>query len=180
MKTAIIVILLLSVAISAQEKCDLTIRDAPRLLKLTLGMSSTEVNKAFGRDLKVKVKPKGQRSFFRNYIKKSARGSLQGIRALFLRFHNGLLYQIELFYNDDYNSSDLTTFINKYSAKNNFPVSLWRIKHGYAKVKCNGFSLKADSILNPHIEMTDEATYGRIETEKKEKKTQKEKEKAGN
>jgi len=143
-------------AVIAQEKCELTIGDSPRLLNLKLGMNLAETNAALGGDLRVKVKPNGQRSFMRNYRKKTPKGSLRGIRALFLRFFDERLYQIEIFYNKEDRPMDLTAFANNYSAKSSFPANLWKIKYGYATAKCVGFTLRADTILNPHIELTDE------------------------
>ena len=169
-------ILVFTTVVSAQEKCDLDVGDAPRLLNLRLGMTADEINAVLKGDLKVKVKPNGQRSFLRNYRKKEPKGSLQGVRALFLRFFDGRLYQIEIFYKDDAKPSNLGTFTNDYSSENGFPKAFWKIKHGYATAKCVGFSLRADTILNPHIELTDETGLEKIKAAEKLKKSQKKKE----
>jgi hypothetical protein len=163
----ILSILLFSFAVRAQESCKLTVPQAPSMLNLKLGMSVPEVNSVIGRDLKVKVKSEGERTFFNNYIKKRAKGSLEGIRAIYLSFYDGRLYQIELFYQDDYRWPDLGSLLRDYSADQSFPEMFWNVKNGYGKAQCDGFSLDADRVLTPHIQLTDDAVMKRVEESRK-------------
>ncbi len=150
-----------------QEKCELTLTEAPNLHNLRLGMSASEAGRAVG--LSVKVKPDGQRTYFRNYIKSRAKGKLAGVRAIFLRFFDGRLYQIELFYEEGYRWQNLENLVEDYSAANNFSREFWRIEHGYAEADCGGFSLEADFILNPHIQITNDEIAGLVAKEREKK-----------
>lgn len=153
----------------SQTECRLDLVDSPKLLDLKLGMSSAEADAVFGRNLKVKAKREGQSSTFKTYLKKDGKGSLKGVRALFLRFDQDVLYQIEIFYKTEYKWQTLPEFINDYSTQNNFPLELWETKYGYSKVKCKGFSLDADYILNPHIQLTDNVIEERVDKYRAEK-----------
>jgi hypothetical protein len=130
-------------------------------------MSPAEASNALG--LKVKVKPDGQRVFFKNYIKKKAKQNLTGLRAIFLRFYDGKLYQIELFYNKEYRWQSLENFLNDYSSQNNFPGEYWQTEYGYSKANCKGFTIDADYVLNPHIQLTDDAIANLIEIDREKK-----------
>jgi hypothetical protein len=89
--------LVLAVNVAAQENCELTSKTALLLLNLQIEMSPEQTQAVFGRELKIKIKKRGERTFFQNYIKKPASGSLTGVRALYLRFFDRRLYQIEIF-----------------------------------------------------------------------------------
>jgi hypothetical protein len=167
--SVIISVLLFAIISNAQQKCELTLTQAPTLQNLKLEMSPSEANNALGKSLKVKVKPQGQQTFFKNYINKKAKGNLTGIRAIFLRFYEGKLYQIELFYEQDYRWQNLEDLLKDYSARNDFPVNFWQTEYGYASANCTGFSLNADYILNPHIQITNDATAEIVEVEREEK-----------
>lgn len=152
--------LFFSVSLNAQE-CTLT--EAPSLLSLRLGMTVSEVNAVTGKELKVKVKPDGERSFFKNWIKKEAKGSLAGMRAIYLRFFNGRLYQIELFYKEDHRWTDLDSMLSDYASDTGFGREFWKVKNGYAKAQCDGFSLEADRVLGAHFQLTDDAVLAAVE-----------------
>lgn len=62
---------------AAQETCELESKAAPVLLNLRLGMSPEQARSLFGKDLKVKVKKRGERTFFQNFIKKPAPSTLR-------------------------------------------------------------------------------------------------------
>jgi hypothetical protein len=152
---------------AAQENCDLP--TAPMLLNLRLGMSPEQARNVFGKDLKIKVKKKGQRTFFQNFIKKPAPNSLSGIRALYLRFFDGRLYQIEIFYENRSDWQTLENFTNAFPIMTDLPA--WKIENGKAKIICGEFSIVADRILNPRIELTNETIRARIdESREKDKK----------
>ena len=121
----------------------------------------------------MKVKPTGQRTFLKTKIKPSAKGGLNGIRSIFLRFFDGRLYQTEIFYHKGSKPQDLSAFSKDYSTRNRFPFDHWKIKYGYAVAKCAGFTLRADTILNPHIEITDELTLEKVKRAEKAKKKSK-------
>ena len=148
---------------AAQEACELQSRTAPLLLNLQIGMLPEQVQSFFGKDLKIKIKKRGERTFFQNFIKKPAPNSLRGVRALYLRFFDRRLYQIEVFYE---RRSDLQTLENltaALSSQMNFPASNWQIKYNRAEANCGEISLVADNILNPRIELTDETVRAKIE-----------------
>lgn len=153
--------------ISAQQKCELNLTEAPTLKNLKLGMSPVEARNVLG--IKVKADKEGQSTYFQNYIKKKAKGKLAGIRAIFLRFYDAQLYQIELFYEEPYAWQNLESLLDYYSAKNNFPGEFWLTEYGYAEANCNGFSLDADYKLNPHIQLTNDAVAEVVEKERAEK-----------
>jgi len=163
-------LLLLFVApCAAQEMCDLRLKNSPMLFGLKLEMSPEEVQSIFGRDLKIKIKKKGKRVFFQNFIEKPAPNSLSGVRALYLRFFDRRLYQIEIFYEDKPGWKTLGDFTNDLSTKLNFPVSAWQIENGKAKVNCGELTIVADKILNPRIEITNETIRAKVEAIEAEK-----------
>ncbi len=160
-------VLLLSANLFAQQKCELNLHEAPPLQNLNLGMSPIEARNVLG--IKVKAKKEGQSTYFQNYIKKKAKGNLTGIRAIYLRFYDAKLYQIEFFYDHNYRWQNLENLLDDYSIKNNFPREFWQTEYGYSEANCNGFSLDADYILNPHIQLTNDAVAELVEEERAEK-----------
>lgn len=171
MKPLVLILLFvfLNVVGAAQETCVLEAKTAPVLLNLRLQMSPEQVRNILGRDLKIKVKKSGERVFFQNFIEKKAPDSLSGVRALYLRFYDGRLYQIEIFYensNDWQTLEEFTADVSKYLS---LPASIWKTAKGRSEIKCAAISLIADNILNPRIEMTDEAIRSRVEAIRKKK-----------
>jgi hypothetical protein len=172
-KSAVVVLfsLVFAIAGAAQETCELALKRAPLLLNLQIGMTPEQTQNAFGKDLKVKIKKKGERTFFQNYIKNPAPAALSGIRALYLRFFNGQLYQIELFYEPRPDLTTLEAITNALSSQLNFSVSDWKMKNNRAEIVCGETSIVADNVLNPRIELTDEIVRARIkELREKDKK----------
>jgi len=159
MKAFILLFLFCSMPCAAQENCGLP--DVPTPLGLRLGISPEQARSVFGKDLKVKVKKKGQRTFFQNFIKKPAPNSLSGVRAIYLRFYDGRLYQIEIFYENRSNPQTLENFIGDFSAKTNLPA--WKIENGKAEIICGEFSIVADRVLNPRIELTNQTIRVQVE-----------------
>jgi hypothetical protein len=154
---------------SPEEKCVLA--DAPRLHGLSLGMSPAEVQGVFGTDLKIKVKTNGDRGFFQNYIGKQAPASLSGIRALYLRFLDGRLYQIEIFYEERADVPTLEAFAANLSSQMQFPANAnWRLAKNKAVIHCGAFTLIADKPLNPRVELTDTAKLAEAEARRKKGK----------
>ncbi len=141
------------------------IADAPILLGLRLGMSPKEAKNVFGGKLKIKVKKEG--TFFQNYIDKKSPSFLPNVRALYLRFFEAKLYQIEIFYKPQTEKQTLAGFINRLDTRLNLPPDLWTNEYGQATLNCNTFSLVADNVLNPRVELTDEAIRARFQTSKK-------------
>lgn len=160
-------VLIFTLNISAQQKCELNLTEAPTLQNLRLGMSPNDARNVL--KLKVKADKRGQSTFFKNYIKKKAKGNLIGIRAIYLRFYNRKLYQIEFFFEQNYRWQNLESLLVDYSATNNFPREFWQTEYGYADANCNGFSLDADYKLNPHIQLTNDAIAEIVEKEREEK-----------
>jgi hypothetical protein len=155
---------------AAQSACRAeTLAAAPVLLNLRLGMKPAEARSVFGKDLKIKNKRSGEYTFFENFIEKPAPGSLTGVRALYLRFFEGSLYQIEIFYEDETGGARTPeSFINLQAAKLNLPPpEAWKIKYGIAEINCGAFSLKADNFLNPRLQLTDETTLKEVAAKRK-------------
>lgn len=154
---------------TAQENCELASKSAPLLLNLQIGMSPEQTQSLFGRDLKIKIKKKGERTFFQNFIKTPAPNTLSGVRALYLRFLDKKLYQIEIFYEPRQDLKTVEDIAGALSLQMNFPASAWQIKNRRAQINCGELSLSADSILNPRIEFTNETIRTKIEEARKEK-----------
>lgn len=138
------------------QNCDLSVQTAPILLKLKTQMSPEQVQAVFGKDLKIKIKKNGERIFFQNYIKKPAPESLKNVRAIYLRFFDRKLYQAEIFYEPRPDFPTLEAVTNRLAEQLNFSAENWKIENRYAEISCGENSLRADNILNPHIELTDE------------------------
>jgi hypothetical protein len=157
-------LMILLSAVSAQENCELAGKSAPLLLNLQIGMSPEQSQSVFGKILKIKAKKKGERTFFQNFVKNPAPQSLNGVRALYLRFLDGKLYQLEIFYEPRRDLNSVESIAAALSAQLNFSPVLWQTKNKRAELKCREISLTADNVLNPRIELTNETI--RLEIEK--------------
>lgn len=160
---SLIFILVSVLACAAQNGCDLTTKNAPLFYGLKLEMLPEEVRNVFGQALKIKIKNKGERGFFQNFIEKSAPDTLRGVRALYLRFFDGKLYQIEIFYENKNEWKTLENLTDSLSADFDFPVSEWKFEPNRARAVCGENSLAADKILNPRAELTDETLRAKVE-----------------
>ncbi|HXG82821.1 MAG TPA: hypothetical protein VNI84_02240 [Pyrinomonadaceae bacterium] len=164
---------ILFVPCAAQEKCGLTLKEAPVFFGLRLNMTPAEVKSVFGRSLKLKIRKQG--SFFQNFITKPPPAFLPGVRALYLRFFDYKLYQIEIFYEAKNNKAGserqtLAEFVRILSADKLLPAAFRENKNGGLELKCAEFSLVADNVLNPRAELTDEAARARFEESERRKK----------
>jgi hypothetical protein len=156
---------------TAQTTCDLASKTAPLTLNLQIEMSPEQTQTIFGKALKIKIKKNGERTFFQNYIRKPAPEPLRGVRALYLRFFDRRLYQIEIFYEPRIQLNTLGAVVNALSAQLNLPLADWQTKNNRAEIKCGEISLVTDYILNPRIELTDETVRAAVVTlRKKDKK----------
>lgn len=156
------------------DVCDLKSNEAPALFNLRLGMSPEDVQAVFGSDLKIKNKKNGNRVFFQNFIKEPAPPVLSGVRALYLRFFDRRLYEIEIFYEDKPEIKTIEDFTNYLSATLRLPNS-WLNGHNKQIIKCADFSVVADKILNPRVRLIDDATAAKAEEflqQQKKKKDQ--------
>ncbi|MDQ3322801.1 MAG: hypothetical protein M3525_10305 [Acidobacteriota bacterium] len=163
----------LTVPGAARERCGLTSNEAPTFFGLRLGMTPAEVKSVFGKSLKLKIRKEG--TFFQNFIAKPPPAFLPGARALYLRFFDYKLYQIEIFYevknkNGAGEPQTLAEFVRVLSADKNLPDAFRENENDALELKCAGFSLVADNVLNPRIELTDEATRARFEESERRKK----------
>jgi hypothetical protein len=136
-------------------------------------MTPTEVKSVFDKSLKLKIRKEG--SFFQNFITKPPPMFLSGVRALYLRFFDYKLYQIEIFYeagnrNAGIERQTLAEFVRVLLADKNLPDAFRENENDALELKCAGFSLVADNVLNPRIELTDEATRARFEESERRKK----------
>lgn len=163
---AILFALVCVAACAAQQPCELASQPAPLLLNLRVGMSPEQAQTIFRKDLKIKVKKDGERTFFQNFIKKPAPVSLRGVRALYLRFFDRRLYQIEIFYEPRTDLPTLQTIAGALSAQLNFSISDWQIENNRARITCGETSLVADYILNPRVELTNETVRAVVEAER--------------
>jgi len=164
MKTFFLSFLLLLFAMpcAAQSTCGLGLKDAPEFFGLRLGMSPLQVRSVFGKALKVKIKKEG--TFFQNFIEKPPPQFLSGVRALYLRFFDRRLYQIEIFYEDKGSRQTLAGFTGVLTANLKLPEVLWEeTAAGRRQLKCAEFTLVADNVLNPRVELTDEITRAQVE-----------------
>jgi hypothetical protein len=87
-------------------------------------MTPAEVKNVFGKSLKLKIKKEG--SFFENFITKAPPAFLPGVRALYLRFFDYKLYQIEIFYQTEnktagHDEKKLAEFVDVLSTGKNLP-----------------------------------------------------------
>lgn len=164
---SLLCVLIFAFLTTAQTKCELP--NAPKLLNLNLGMSVADVKNVFGKELNIKVKTKGDKSFFQNYIDKPAKNSLRGLRALYLRFLDGRLYQIEIFYENRADWPTLSDFTKALAAQMNFAEDVWQIKQNKALIDCGEFSVFANNVLNPHVEITNAADYAAIKEIRRKK-----------
>ena len=160
---AVLFVLAFAAACAAQQPCELAPRSAPLLLNLQIGMSPAQAQTIFGKDLKIKIKKSGERTFFQNFIKKPAPASLSGVRALYLRFFDRRLYQIEIFYEPRTDLPTLEAVADALATQFNFPISDWQIENNRAEIVCGETSLVADYILNPRIELTNETVRAEVE-----------------
>lgn len=169
---SILLFLILTVPVAAQETCGLTLNDAPTFFGLRLGMTPTEVKGVFGKSLKLKIRKEG--SFFQNFITKPPPSFLPDVRALYLRFFDYKLYQVEIFYeaknkNAGNERQTLAEFVRILSKNKNLPAAFRENKKGELELKCAEFSLVADNVLNPRTELTDDATRARFEESERRK-----------
>ncbi len=163
-------ILVFAVCAAAQDSNDCALPDAPRLHGLRLGMSPAEARSVFGKDLKIKVKADGDRVFFQNYIGKKAPRAIAGVRALYLRFLDGRLYQIEIFYEERADAPTLEIFAAGLSAAMNLPADLnWQFAKNRAVIDCGTFTLVADKPVDPRVVLTATAKLAEAGARRKKK-----------
>lgn len=166
----LLLILFIALPCAAREGCQLELKYAPAVLNLKLGATTAEARAAFGKILKIKNKTSGEYTFFQNFIKSEPPASLANIRALYLRFFDGRLYQIEIFYADEAAALTLDDFIKHQSARLNLPAEFWETEYGIARLDCGGFSLVADRFLNSRLELTDESVRAAVEAKREREK----------
>jgi hypothetical protein len=164
----LLLFLFLTAAGAAQEVCVMDSKTAPVLLNLKLQMSPEQVQSVLGSDLKIKIKGNGERTFFQNFIEKKA-PNLPAVRALYLRFFDRKLYQIEIFYENRNDWQTLADFTAHVSENLNLPASSWQTAKGRSEIKCAAISLVADNVLNPRIEITDETIRAQVEAIRQKK-----------
>jgi hypothetical protein len=170
MKLISVLFLTIVFAVSGAAQIDCGLTAAPRVFNLSLGMSPEQTQATVGRELKIKVKKRGQRTFFQNFIDKRPPQTLSGVRALYLRFFNGGLYQIEIFYEERIDWKTLEAFSGALSSEWNFPASLWLVEKGKARIDCGELTVLADNVLNPRVEITNEIARAEVEAQRKRKK----------
>ena len=164
------VLSILAVSAGAQQSqpCKKTLSEAPAVYGLRLGMSFDEVRPVLG--AKVKPPKTGEGSFFLDFNEVAPPDNLKGIRVAYLRFFAGNLYQIEFFYDDKDNPTKLDEFTGQLSTDLNLSGVPWQVKNGLAQIDCGDFVLTADTVLNRHLELTDDAAQAEFKKKKKKSK----------
>lgn len=166
---AICFLILFSAQMQAQNSCVWISQTTPLALNLRLGMTTLEARAAVGKTPKISNKTKGDYRFFQNYIGKTPPPNLRDVRALYLRFFDGRLYQIEIFYEQAVTPS-LENFAERVAQSYGFSVPGWtREKTGVVN-RCGEYSLAADYVLNPRLELTNETVLKRANDSNKSKK----------
>ncbi len=155
---------------AAQNVCNLSSKAAPLLFNLKLKMSPAEARAVLDSALKIKIKKRGERTFFQNFIKNPAPARLNGVRALYLRFYDLQLYQIEIFYEPRADLKTLEEIENALAAQFGFSAAEWQTKNKQAEILCGEASLVADYVLNPRIELTVEPVRALIEAAREKDK----------
>ena len=133
-------------------------------------MTVDEVNRKFG-NLKIRIKNNDDYRFFQNYIDKKPPQNLSGVRAIYLRFFEKKLYQIEIFYEENKYPADIKSFTEIVSNQLNLPVLDWKFANRQAVFACSENSLKIDYQLNPRIELTNEIVKKQIDEINKKTKS---------
>lgn len=153
-----------------QESCNLDVSQAPAVLGLKLGMPGSELPAVFAPAIKIKPSKKSEGSLFLSFAERPATGDFKGVRALYVRYFKGRVYQIEIFYENDSQTTKLEDLIDRLSNELGLPATAWNTKNGRATIDCGGFTLTADAILNPHIELTDVAGFQAFQEQSKQPK----------
>jgi hypothetical protein len=168
-KVAFIFLLIFSSSVYAQENCVSIEQTSEILLNLNLGMTVEEVNQRFS-SFKIKIKNNNDYRFFQNYVDRKPPQNLSGVRALYLRFFEKKLYQIEIFYEENKYPAEIKSFTEVISNQLSLPVSNWKFANRQGVLNCGETSLTADYQLNPRIELTNETIRKQIaELNKKSK-----------
>ena len=160
-------ILFLTVPSAAQSECGLKLKDAPAFFGLKLGLAAEEAQAVLGQGFKIKPKKSGEFGFFQDFTEQPATGVLSGVRAVYLRFFNHKLYQIEIFYEDKAEWKTLEDFTKSLPV---YAGTTWNYAKGKAEINCGEFTLVARKVLNPSIELTDELTRAEFEKKRLAKK----------
>lgn len=160
----------------AQQPCSRSLGEAPALAGFRLGMSIEDTQAVLGSRFKIPKKKTGEGSFFQNFEGEQPPASLSGVHALFLRFFDFKLFQIEIFYEDAAKPNRLHDLTQTLSTDLSVPPTAWTMEKGKATIDCGDFTLTADTILNPHAELTDDVAYEAFKAkhkgEKKRNKSQ--------
>lgn len=168
-KIAVIFLLAISFSAYSQENCVQITNTSEILLNLKLEMTVDEVNQKFG-SFKIKIKNSDDYRFFQNYIDRKPPKDLNGVRAIYLRFFNKKLYQIEVFYEENKYPTDIKNFAEIISTQLNLPIADWKFANRQGVLNCGETSIKADYQLNPRIELTNEAIRKQVDEANKKTK----------
>jgi len=176
-KASLLIVSLLTLTglAKSQEACQKTLAESPSISGLKLGMSFQDLQATIGSSIKIKPTKSGEGTIFENFFDHSAPSSLAGVRALYVRFFNNRTYQIEVFYEEKAGITKIEDLTAHMSQEFDLPPMAWTAKNGIATMKCGGFSLSADKVLNPHIELTDDAELAAFNEKRRREKTQKKK-----
>lgn len=165
---SILILFVCAAQYQAQTKCDLTLPEAPSIFNFRLGMSPAEAQTILGKSFKIKVKKEG--TFFQNFIEKPPPASLPNVRAVYLRFFERRLYQIEFFYAAAEGEANLNDFVARLSTALILKSELWTEKNGRNEIDCREFTIIADNVLNPRVELTDKSALSQFKQSQKDKK----------
>ena len=163
----------LIVSTPAQQPCSRSLGEAPALVGFRLGMSIEQTQTALGSRFKIPKKKTGEGSLFQNFSGEQPPANLSGVHALFLRFFDFKLFQIEIFYEESAKPNKLVEFTEALSTDFAMPPAAWTIEKGRAVLDCGDFTVTADTLLNPHVELTDDAAYNAFKAKREGEKKQK-------
>jgi hypothetical protein len=167
-----------SFPIFAQLQCALPVAEAPGISGFKLGMSYADVQQALATAIKVKPSKTGDGTVFESFAEQPAPQDLSGINAFWLRLANNKVYQVEVAYSDASGPERIEDLTARLSAQFKLPVDAWKIKNNLARLDCGEFVLTTDTILNPHVELTDTAAKAEFDKKQSAAKTPKKKKKS--
>jgi hypothetical protein len=160
---------------ASQETCRKTLQEAPAIFGLKLGMTFDQMQAVLGTAFKFKPKKTGEGSYFQNFIDRPSPPNLPGIRAIYLRFFDHKLYQIEIFYEDKGKEIGLADLLARLSSDAGIAASDWSVNGRKAEINCGEFVIQADVPLNPRLQITDPAAEAEFTKKLKEQKQSKKK-----
>ena len=167
-------LLFLSLYVSfAHGQCQRSISEAPAISGLKIGMSSDEVQLLLGSNTKIKPFKSGTGTIYLSFAEQAPPENLRDIGTLWVRLFENRVYQVEAFYSDTAKTERIESFLGELSTTYQISPAAWQVKNNYATLDCGEFLIKADVVLNRHLEVTDKALKAEFEKKRSEDKAKK-------